>query len=218
MYQDFLCIIEDFYSGLEYKQDDKLLDYLNKEESTERLFIKFNKIIKNLQSIEHINISNVNKLVASGRINFHAKINKNSWLGSDIADLVDGKYSVTENSYDVHIEPSFDVFHNKITLPLHYETRPYIPKKRLEANTNPQTYKVYLEGREEFKKLIHQKIYKLNDKNIKVYNGSNQIACVKININEETTIEEFIDLLREYIVVICNIVDSCFFEKTVKNK
>lgn len=131
VYKDFLSIINEFYSGLEVNENDKLLEYLNKDIDIEKVYIKFKNIIRGINDIEDTNFSDVGKIVRTGRVSLYTKVYKDSWLGGDTANLIDDNYKVTKNSYDIHIEPSFDVFNNKITLPLHYETRPYIPKNKL---------------------------------------------------------------------------------------
>lgn len=209
IYQDFLNIINEFYSGLEVNENDKLIECLNRDIDSEKVYIKFKNIIKDINDIEGINFSEVGKMAGSGRVSFYTKIYKDSWLGIDIANLVDGNYKVTKNSYDIHIEPSFDVFNNKITLPLHYETRPYIPKNKLIEKTNTEAYEEYINNRNLIKALVHKKIYDMNDERIKPYNGSNQIAYVKINIDENTTVNDFKILLKKYILILSEIVDSC---------
>ncbi|MBW4862744.1 MAG: hypothetical protein KZY57_07900, partial [Paeniclostridium sp.] len=202
-------IMNEFYSGLEVNENDKLLECLNLNVDSEKIFIKFKNIIKGIKDIEGINVSDVGKIVGSGRVNFYTKIYKDSWLGEDTANLVDGNYKVTKNSYDIHIEPSFDVFNNKITLPLHYETRPYIPKNKLREKTNTEDYEEYINKRNLIKVLVHKKISEMNDERIKPYNGSNQIAYVKIDVDENTTVEDFKTLVKKYILILSEIIDSC---------
>lgn len=209
IYKDFLIIMNEFYSGLEVNENDKLLECLNLNVDSEKIFIKFKNIIKGIKDIEGINVSDVGKIVGSGRVNFYTKIYKDSWLGEDTANLVDANYKVTKNSYDIHIEPSFDVFNNKITLPLHYETRPYIPKNKLREKTNTEDYEEYINKRNLIKVLVHKKIAEMNDERIKPYNGSNQIAYVKIDVDENTTVEDFKTLVKKYILILSEIIDSC---------
>lgn len=212
VYKDFLKVINEFYSGLEINENGKLLEYLSRDEDSERVFIKFKNIMKDIKNIEEINMSDIGKISGSGRMSFYTKVYKANWIGKDIANLNNDKYSVTENSYDIHIEPSFDVFNNKISLPLHYETRPYIPSKRLKDKTSKAEYQSYINKRNLIKGLVHKKIYSMKDENIKTYNGSNQIAYVKINIDKNTTVSDFKILIKKYIVIIADIVDSCLVE------
>ena len=144
-----------------------------------------------------------------GRVSFVAKISKDNWLGKDDIKIVDDKYKITKDSYNIHLEPSFDTFNKIISLPVHYETNPYIPKNKLIENSDEEEYKEYKVKRDYIKQLIHNKINNLNDENIKIYNGSNQIALIKLQINEEMLIEEFINEIQKYMEKISEIVDSC---------
>lgn len=212
VYKDFLKVINEFYSGLEINENGKLLEYLSRDEDSERVFIKFKNIMKDIKNIEEINMSDVGKISGSGRMSFYTKVYKDNWIGKDIANLNNDNYSVTENSYDIHIEPSFDVFNNKISMALHYETRPYIPKKRLKDKTSKEEYESYINKRNLIKDLVHKKIYNMKDENIKTYNGSNQIAYVKINIDKNTTVSDFKILIKKYTVIISDIVDNSLAE------
>ncbi|HBH3601379.1 hypothetical protein [Clostridioides difficile] len=49
----------------------------------------------------------------------------------------------------------------------------------------------------------------MNDEKIKPYNGSNQIAYVKIDVDENTTVDDFKTLVRKYILILSEIIDSC---------
>ncbi|HBH1627619.1 hypothetical protein WIS35_01155 [Clostridioides difficile] len=57
--------------------------------------------------------------------------------------------------------------------------------------------------------LVHKKISDMNDEKIKPYNGSNQIAYVKIDVDENTTVDDFKTLVRKYILILSEIIDSC---------
>lgn len=73
---------------------------------------------------------------------------------------------------------TFNIFSGVITLSLHYEPRPYIPKNKLIKYSKEEDYQKYLNKREKIKEIIHNEIIKLNDCKIKTYNGSNQIASI----------------------------------------
>ena len=47
-----------------------------------------------------------------------------------------------------------------MTLPLHYEPSPYIPRKRLIEKTNEEDYKKYITKRDYVKGLVHNEVYR----------------------------------------------------------
>lgn len=209
VYGDFIELLKEFYDGLNINIKDNLIKTLNQESNSLKAFIKFKKIFDCIKNVNGLSIYDVGKTGGMGRVSFVAKISKDNWLGKDDIKVVDGKYKITKDSYNIHLEPSFDIFNKIISLPLHYETNPYIPKNKLTENSEEEEYKEYTDKRDYIKKLIHNKINNLNDENIKVYNGSNQIALIKLQINEEMLIEEFINEIQKYMEMISEIVDSC---------
>ncbi|MGL5313040.1 MAG: PD-(D/E)XK nuclease family protein [Peptostreptococcaceae bacterium] len=210
IYVDFIEVLKEFYDGLDINKNDNLIETLNQELDSSKAFIKFKRIFGCIESINGLSIDYIGKAKGAGRISFIAKISKDSWKGEEKITIEDGKYRITKNSYDIHLEPSFDIFNKSISLPLHYEPRPYIPKNKLIENSSKEEYDEYINKREITKKLIHNKINQVNDKNIKVYNGSNQIASIKLDINEDMTIGEFINMVEKYMRIVSEIVDSCF--------
>ncbi|WP_042274736.1 PD-(D/E)XK nuclease family protein [[Clostridium] dakarense] len=129
IYYDFIFILKDFYKDLDINEDDKLIDSLSNEEDKDRAFIKFKKIAKCINCNGGLSVREIGKAGGVGRVSYYAKISKDSWIGKDEAKLINNTYKITKDSYDIHLEPSFDIFNKKIILPLHYESRPYIPKK-----------------------------------------------------------------------------------------
>ncbi|MEG2811460.1 MAG: hypothetical protein RR912_02990 [Clostridium sp.] len=95
-----------------------------------------------------------------------------------------------------------------IKLPLHYETNPYIPKKKLESNCNLEDYEDYINARNGVVTRLHSKIDNLRDDNINSYNGSNQIASITIKLNDNTTVKEFLDAVALYSNKISLMVDD----------
>ncbi|MEG0669122.1 MAG: hypothetical protein RR460_10870, partial [Clostridium sp.] len=92
--------------------------------------------------------------------------------------------------------------------PLHYETNPYIPKKKLESNCSLEDYQDYIDARNQVVTKLHSKIDSLKDDNINSYNGSNQIASITIKLNDNTTVKEFLDVVVLYSSKIALIVDD----------
>jgi hypothetical protein len=121
-----------------------------------------------------------------------------------------GKYILEENTFDIHVECTFDAFHQSFTLPLHYETSPYLTKKQM-ANESAGSKKYHTQ-REQVKRIVHGKIIQLNDSSIRCYNGSNQIANTRITLHEKTTVKEFKEQLIANLQKISEIVDSALVE------
>lgn len=207
IYEDLCSVLCEFYEGLDVNENYKIIETLNNELDNERVFIKFKKIIEGIREVNGLTIKNIGKVGGKGRINFYAKISKDSWIGKDSAELVDDIYNITSETYDIHFEPSFDIFNKVVTLPLHYETRPYIPKNKLLSKTREEDYKSYCIKRDKIKNLIHNEILKKNDSNLKIYNGSNQIASVKIQLDDDLTIKDFREKIEKYVKIVGSIVD-----------
>ncbi|MEG2869540.1 MAG: hypothetical protein RR894_17545 [Terrisporobacter sp.] len=208
LYKDFLSMLEDFYSGLEVNLNDSLLQVICNEPDSQKAYIKFMKIAKLLNFQGNLNISDIGKVGGTGRVSYIAKISKDTWTGSEKGILKDGCYTVNKNTYDIHLELSFDLMSKVIKLPLHYETNPYIPKKKLESNCNLEDYEDYINARNQVVTKLHRKIDNLKDNNINSYNGSNQIASITIKLNDNTTVKEFLDAVVSYSNKIALIVDD----------
>ncbi|MEG2985371.1 MAG: hypothetical protein RR835_11765, partial [Peptostreptococcaceae bacterium] len=208
LYKDFLSMLEDFYSGLEVNLNDSLLQVICNEPDSQKAYIKFMKIAKLLNFQGNLNISDIGKVGGTGRVSYIAKISKDTWTGSEKGILKDGCYTVNKNTYDIHLELSFDLMSKVIKLPLHYETNPYIPKKKLESNCSLEDYQDYIDARNQVVTKLHSKIDSLKDDNINSYNGSNQIASITIKLNDNTTVKEFLDVVVLYSSKIALIVDD----------
>jgi hypothetical protein len=154
--------------------------------------------------------SPIDEVVGMDRINYIVQFPKKSWKGKIAQKTEEGKYLLNEDTFDIHVEFTFDAFNRSFTLPLHYETRPYLPKRKI-ANHAEGSEK-YLYQREIVKRMIHEKIKSLNDQSIKCYNGSNQIANTKIVLNENTTVKEFKEQLLLNLRKISEFVDETVSE------
>ena len=208
MYQDFIKLIKDFYCNLDVNKEDKILDLLCDNIDSEKIYIKFNNIINLCNFDNRLEVKYVGKAGGAGRISFIAKILKDNWVGSSNASLIDGLYGVNEETYNIHLEFSFDILNKVIKLPLHYETNPYIPKAKLIKQSKEEDYNKYINRRELFKKKLHEEIRLLGDKDIKPYNGSNQIANININVDNNVTVKEFLEIVERYCNKISVLVDK----------
>ena len=127
--------------------------------------------------------------------------------------MIKEKYSVNEETYDIHLEFTFDSKNKNIALPLHYETNPYIPHNKLLKKSGVENYVKYHNRRERIKINIHDEIKKHNYSNIKPYNGTNQIAKIIIDLDEKTTVKEFVDNIGKEIIKLSEIVDGSIIKE-----
>ncbi|MGY3716273.1 hypothetical protein ACWE42_12205 [Sutcliffiella cohnii] len=213
LYEDFVSVLTDFYTDLDLKEDDRLLEKFKENTEAERLKIRFRKLMDSIQTVETgLTRSEVGQVVGSGRINFLVQFSKDAWKGK-VAEKGNGLYKLTSDTFDIHIECTFDVFNQIFSLPLHYETRPYLTKRNIKWGT--EGYEQYDERREKVKSFIHKRIKELNDPTIRIFNGSNQIANVKINLTDETTVKEFKESLNQAITKISILVDAVLEKENV---
>ena len=212
IYKDFITLMNNFYNNINVNMEDKLLELLCKDDENEKIYIRFKNIIKLFNLNNGLEVKHVGKAGGAGRVNFIAQIVKRNWRGSKNADYIDGFYNVNADTYDIHLEFSFDILNKVIKLPLHYETSPYIPKNKLIKDSKEDDYKKYIDRRNLFKQVLHKKINILNNPNIKTYNGSNQIAYVDIKIDENITVKEFLDIIDEYANVLSILIDESLKE------
>lgn len=208
IYSDFIDTLNEFYKGLDVREDDKVLDVLCEDIDSEKIYIRFMNIMRGLKTNNGLNVYYLGKAGGKGRVSFIAQISKDSWCGNEEVNLKDDVYKVSDQTFDIHFEGSFDIFNKKITLPLHYETNPYIPKDKLIKKSKPEDYKKYSDKRDCVKEIIHEKISILNDSNIKKYNGSNQIASINIDIDSNVTVREFKELIINYMDKVSTMVDE----------
>lgn len=208
IYQDFMKLIKDFYYNLDVNEEETILDLLYDNIDSEKIYIKFKNIMKLCNFNNGLEVRYVGKTGGAGRISFIAQISKDSWISSNNASLVNGIYSINEDTYNIHLEFSFDVLNKVIKLPLHYETNPYIPKGKLIKQSKEKDYNKYINRRELFKKKLHEEIMLLGDKDIKPYNGSNQIANININVDNNVTVKEFLKTIEGYCNKISVLVDK----------
>lgn len=208
IYSDFVKVLESFYDGLDVSEKDKVLDILCEDIDSEKIYIRFRNIMRELKTNNGLNVYYLGKTGGKGRVSFIAQVSKDSWCGNEEVNLKDDCYKVSDKTFDIHFEGSFDILNKKITLPLHYETNPYIPKDKLIKKSKPEDYKRYCDKRDRVKEIIHEKITTLNDNNVEKYNGSNQIASIKIDIDSNATIREFKELIIEYMDIVSIMVDE----------
>lgn len=207
IYQDFMKLIKDFYCNLDVNKNDKILDLLCDNIDSEKIYIKFKNIMKLCHFDNGLEVKYVGKTGGIGRISFIAQISKDNWISNSKASFIDGLYSVNDDTYNIHLEFSFDILNKLIKLPLHYETNPYIPKSKLIKNSKVEDYNNYIDRRDVVKKKLHEEIILLGDKDIKPYNGSNQIANINIYIDNNITVKEFIENVEQYCNKISVLVD-----------
>lgn len=207
IYQDFMKLIKDFYCNLDVNKNDKILDLLCDNIDSEKIYIKFKNIMKLCNFDNGLEVKYVGKTGGIGRISFIAQISKDNWISNSKASFIDGLYSVNDDTYNIHLEFSFDILNKLIKLPLHYETNPYIPKSKLIKNSKVEDYNNYIDRRDVVKKKLHEEIILLGDKDIKPYNGSNQIANINIYIDNNLTVKEFIENVEQYCNKISVLVD-----------
>lgn len=212
IYKDFSILLEEFYSGLDITSDSKLLEVLCDEVENEKVYIRFRNVMKLFKSTNGLTVKFIGKAGGKGRVSFIAKISKDGWIGKDEATFIENNYRIGSETFDIHFEGTFDIFSGSITLPLHYEPRPYIPKNKLIKYSKEEDYQKYLNKREKIKEIIHNEIIKLNDCKIKTYNGSNQIASISIDIDSNTTVNEFIEVMTLNIDKLSVIVDKALEE------
>ncbi|MEG2936505.1 MAG: hypothetical protein RR844_08450, partial [Clostridium sp.] len=215
IYKDFLSLMKDFYSNLDVGLQDKVLKLLCDNVDGEKVYIRFRSIMQMLTFTNGLEVNKIGKAGGAGRVSFIAQIAKTKWRSGRKAEFTDEFYNVGEDTYDIHLEFSFDILNKSIKLLLHYETNPYIPKKSLIKWSREEDYKKYNDRRELVKVKLHDKINKLGNSNIKTYNGSNQIASISIDINEETSVKEFIAIVEVYCKEITELVDEVLFEVIV---
>ena len=215
IYQDFMKLIKDFYCNLDVNKNDKILDLLCDNIDSEKIYIKFKNIMKLCNFDNGLEVRYVGKTGGVGRISFIAQISKDNWVSNSNASFIDGLYSVKEDTYNIHLEFSFDILNKVIKLPLHYETNPYIPKSKLIKQSKEEDYNKYIDRRELVKKKLHEEIILLGDKDIKTYNGSNQIANININVDDNVTVKEFLETVERYCNKISVLVDKVLLELNI---
>ena len=213
LYRDFREVLNEFYNNLDVDCNESILEIFKKETDAERAIIKFTKIIKSINLNNGLIIDDIDKINGRGRNSFFVKISKDLWKGSKKAELIKGKYSVNEETYDIHLEFTFDSKNKNIALPLHYETNPYIPHNKLLKKSEAGNYAKYHNRRERIKINIHDEIKKHNYSNIKPYNGTNQIAKIIIDLDEKTTVKEFVDNIGKEIIKLSEIVDGSIIKE-----
>ena len=208
---DFYEKMLDFYKDLDVKDDDILLDILKENTDKEKIFIRFKNIMQ--KCLTEINKTNnvyfsdyIGKAGGKGRESFVCKISQKEWMGEK-AELIDNLYNISENTFDIHVEASYDIMNKNMNLYLHYEVNPYISVRKAKQRSINNGYDKYLIQRNIIKTKIHNNIKKYNDFDIKSRNGSNQIAKIQLRISSNTTVKEFIDNVSFYVVVVSDFIN-----------
>jgi len=211
LYEDLSNVLFEFYRDLNIDDNDLILEKFAEKTEPERLKIRFRKLMDSISEFPNgLTRSPIGEVVGTGRVNYIVQFSKDTWRGQIAQKTAEGKYLLNEDTFDIHVECTFDAFNQSFTLPLHYETRPYLTKKKI-AN-NAVGYEQYLHRREIVKRIIHGKIMALDDKSITCFNGSNQIANMKIILTDKTTVKEFKEQLLMNLRKISHIVDEAMTE------
>lgn len=208
LYENFIAALSEFYSNTEIRKEDKLFDLLCENIEDEKVFIRFNNLMKILEFNNELQVNFVGKGGGFGRENFIGKISNANWIGDRYIEMKDGYYNINGSSYDIHIEFSFDTKNRVINLPLHYETNPHIPKNKLLEHCKEEEYYKYLRRREKFKSIVHEEIRALGNPLIKTSSGSNQIASIKIKLENDIKVENFLETIQYYCHIISTIVNQ----------
>ncbi|HBI7045330.1 PD-(D/E)XK nuclease family protein [Clostridium perfringens] len=208
--KDFYSVVGEFYKNLDVDKNDRILDIINENNDSTKLYIKFKKVLELYNSSNGLKIYSSGKVSAKGRESCFVKIYKENWVG-DLAEQINGFYQVSENTYNIHFEPSIGM-NGIISIPLHYEINPYMGQSRLKENSKKEDYEKYILRRNEIKHMIHAEIRNLNDYDIKITGRCNQIAKIDFIIDENMTVKEFINKLTLYMDKLSDIVDRALLK------
>lgn len=126
--------MEEFYSNLSVNDGDKILEILNEKIEPQKLYIKFRNIIEGIKFPNDLSVY-IGKAGGKGRMSFIAQVTKSAWVGNKAKECNGILYCIDGDTFNIHLEGSFDIINKKISLPLHYETNPYVPKAKLLKNT-----------------------------------------------------------------------------------
>lgn len=211
LYEDLSAVLSSFYSNLEVEDDDLLFDKFTENTDPVRLKIRFCKLIDHIDNFpEGFSRSRIGEVAGAGRINYLVKFSQDGWKGADALKNDEGKFILNENTFDIHVEFTFDPFHQVFALPLHYETNPYLSKKLIQNQSVGAER--YFDKRDKVKQALHQKIKDLNEPSIKCFNGSNQIANFNMDLDKNTTVKAFKMQLAETLEKISELVNGALKE------
>ncbi|MGL4108371.1 hypothetical protein [Clostridium sp. LP20] len=207
IYKDFCAKMINYYSSGNISEKDKFLNVLLKHEEKEKVFIKFRELILSIDYPNNLKLEFFGKTGGSDELGFITKITKGEWMGKE-ARWENDIYGINKDTYDIHMEGSFNIIRERLKLTIHYEPNPYISRTSLEKWSLPEAYAAFEDRRNRVKEQVYKNIAMLEDDHIKEYDGVNGIAFVEINFDENTTIEEFKDKFVYYVSKLSVILDK----------
>lgn len=211
IYKDFCSEMIDFYRGLKVSKGDKLLNFLLENDDKERRFIRFREMLLSIKYPDELKIDFFGKLMGKEVEGFTTKISKSQWIGKE-AKWVNGIYVINEETYNIHLELTFDVTSKQLKIDLHYEIYPYVARNNLQRYTSRAGVEKFEGKRDKFRDIIYSKVDKIENSNINKRNGVNTIMYIVFPLNEETTIEEFKYDIVNALLNLSKIVDETFEE------
>lgn len=188
-------------------KDELMVNFFSKDINKETLINNFKRLVEKLEFNNEFEITSPIGVGGIGREGRIIKISKPKWRG-ELMELINGLYSINENTFNIHYEMGFDILNKTFSIPLHYESNEYVPKGKLINNSKKEDYSRYINRRNKVKKIIHDEIKKLNNDNLKPYNGSNTIISTKVYIDNTTTVNDFNKKINEIINLSSSIVDK----------
>ncbi|MTI66591.1 MAG: hypothetical protein FH753_08325 [Firmicutes bacterium] len=204
---DYMIVLSRFYSGLEVKDEELILEVLKEDIEAEKIFIRFRNIMNSISYPNNLKVD-CGKAGGRGRVSYIAQIYKANWKGSKMIKDENDNWILNYDSYDIHFEAAFDIFTKSLNMPLHYEVNPYSPQRWVKENVKEESYQNYLGFREKVQKALKNEIIEKDIKDIKTYNGYNQMLRIKFDITDDTTVKEFKEKIISTTGFVSNIIDK----------
>lgn len=150
---DWLALAEDFYRAETIENGDDFLKRMRKVEPLEAGFLYFRRWLDLLREELHdFSVGSPWRYSVQGRPSWRCQIWKPEWRPQDRIETDADSVSVDPYRHvNIHLEPAFQILHERLDIPLHYELNPYRTKSWAKKRMTAADLDEFERVREDFK-------------------------------------------------------------------
>jgi len=184
---DWLALVKSFYERENVSLSDIFHDVLADGNLLDGGFLYFRQALAQLSLPGSLELEGFFRSSQQGRRYYGAIISKDLWHPSEMTEVSGAWNLEPQTSFNIHLEPQYNVLSGVFNCFLHYEVNPYEPERWVKANISASQYSEYLDRRNKFSSLLQNQSLS----GWSFGGGSNQIAKTSFGTYKEvkTTLE-----------------------------
>jgi hypothetical protein len=198
--RSWLDVLARFYEAGRLELDQNLLNRLRQKDPLEGSFLAFRSFMQAIPRPSGLDYFGSWRSSQAGRRYYLAQFGKREWQPGEMDRSGPTWRLDPATCFNIHVEPQFNVFTGALSVFLHYEMNPYLPKKEARSRLQPDDYRAYETRRGQF-----VSAFRCPD-GIAPGRGWNQFAKAAISL-EQLSVEEASRRMHDLLVTISESVD-----------